>query len=491
MAIPPLRILLANMKSFKKALYTILICLPALLINACGNNQPAPEQPDNPEDNQPGEPEAYSVTNPHAVTYAETNQGIEVVAPFTIYTADGKTPTLTTLDLGASGINIPTSYNDLYRAIRIAGLNSTSKNPLQVLDANYLQVFKRLKKSDNYLFKEKAFYGVAGQKSAKAFCLNHPASYAIDGLGANYYYMSRDDMVKGQTVTEESLENFAGAYNYMFSTSGRNAGLIYATADIHLSECVYCPPTDGDTWNAYIFINIAQGINADLGLIGTYNRDSHVCTWKLVRNCSSEYHATGTSSVEKDARFYVYQDKEATRSTVYNEQTGECSGFDDLHFETLGQSWGWTLNVTNLRTGVTVTAVDHHYDSEGHDKTDDANGNIGRTLIAASYCPVTLSVWNWDCGAKCEGVTWDHIYLKEALTGEDRDNLDAYRNENHPYVEFYPGCSVYREGYSQGDYRSSHSFGTRDRDGVYPSGIAYRAGEHYLTYNVNYNNKVQ
>lgn len=478
------------MKTLKKALYAILFALPALMIGACGNSgEPTPE----PEP-QPGpEPEPvvipYSVTNPHAVTYAEGANGFEVAGPFTIYTEDGGTPTLTTLDGGATGKNIPTSYDDLYRAIRIAGLNSTSKNPLQVLDSNYLQVFKRLKKSDNYLFKQKTFYGVAGQKSAKAFCLNNPASYAIDGLGANYYYMSRDDMVKGQSVAEESLETFAGAYNYMFSTNGKGSGFIYATADVHLSECVYCPPTDGDTWNAYIFINIAQGINADLGLIGIFDRGSHVCTWKLVRNCSSNYHATGTSSIEKDARFYVYQDKVATQSTNYNAATGECSGFDDLHFEALGQSWGWTLNVTNLRTGVTQTAVDHHYDGEGHDMTSDANPSLSRALIAASYCPVTLSIWNWDCGAKCEGVTWDHIYLKETLSGEDRDNIVAYRNESVPAYEFYPGCPEYREGYAQGDYRSSHTFGVRDRDGTYPSGIAYHAGEHYLIYNVNYNDK--
>lgn len=468
------------MKKTNKITTLLLLAIPCFALASC-NSSAGEEKP------QP-EPEEPSVANPTVVEYKENNEGIDLVAPYTIYNESGEEVTLSTWpDPEFKPKEIVNTYDDLYRAIRVAGANSTTSKPLQVLDANFVQVFKRAKKTDNYLFQGKKYFGFAGQKTAKTFCLNHESSYAINGTGSDYYYLSRSDMVEKQTVTEESLEMFAGAYNYMFSNNGHSTGLIYASADVHLSECVYRPATDGNTWNAYIFINIAQGINADLGLIGTYNGTDHVCYWKLVRNCSSTYHATGTSSIEKDARFYVYQDMIATQSTKYNFETGECSGFDDLHFECLGQSWGWTLKVTNLRTNVTLTAIDHHHNADETDKTDDVTPQFGRTLIAASYCPVTLGVWNWDCGAKCTGVTWDHILTASALSGEDRDNIEAYRDESVLKYELYPGSEIFREGYAQGNYRSSHSFGVREKDGTYPSGIAYHAGEHYMIYNVNYN----
>ena len=486
------------MKNKSLIFQTILIGVAALSLASCNSSSAAVNPSSDSESSIPSESPSseseedvnYSPSNPRVVEYKEGMQGVELVSPYTIYDENGELAVLTTRDDGSAGTNIPNEYPDLYKAIRLAGNNSTSKKPLQVLDANFTQVFKRAKKSDNYLFQRRTFFGIAGQKSAKNFCLNNHASYAINGLGSDYYYLSRDNMVEQQTVTEEALETFAGAYNYMFSTSGDGKGFVYATADVHLSECVYKPCTDGGTWNAYIFINIAQGINVDLGLIGIYNAGTHVCSWKLVRNCSSTYHATGTSSIEKDARFYVYQDKISTESKNYNFETGECSGFDDLHFECLGNSWGWTLNVTNLRTGVTETAVDHHYDADHNDYTEDVNPFYGRALIAASYCPVILNVWNWDCGAKCEGVTWDNIYLKGVLSGEDRDNIEAYRDESLPKYELYPGCEYYRDGYSQGDYCSSHSFGVRESDGEYPSGIKYKAGDRYLVYNVKYNNDI-
>ena len=465
----------------KKNYYSIFLVFPMLLLASCANG---PSE----KGSEPSQPDIlYSEKNPHVIEYKEGSEGVSLLAPFTIYDENGELATLTTRDDGSMGTNIPNSYDNVYKAIRLAGNNSTSKKPLQVLDANYVQVFKRSKKADNYLFQEKNYFGVAGQKSAKTFCLKNHSSYAINGLGSDYYYLSRTDMVENQTVTEESLETFAGAYNYMFSNSGNGVGFVYATADIHLSECVYKPMADDGQWNAYIFYNIAQGINADLGLIGIYNANEHYCEWRLVRNCSSTYHTAGTSSIEKDARFYVYHDKVATRSTKYNFETGECSGFDDLRFEVLGQSWGWTLNVTNLRTNVTLTAVDHHYEADHSDFNKDTNPFYGRALVAASYCPVVLNVWNWDSGAKCTGVTWDNICLKGVLSGEDRDNIEAYRDESLTSYDLYPGSDTFREGYAQGDYCSSHSFGVREEDGTYPSGISYHKGDRYIIYNVVYN----
>lgn len=464
------------MNNFKRAITILIITLPSLMVNACNSSSGS---------TQPPEP-VYSPYNPHTLEYKEGVEGIGLVAPYKIYDSEGGAPNLTVMPDGSRPAEIPDTYDDLYRAIRVAGANSTSRYQLQVLDANYVQLFKRAKASDNYLFQEKVFYGLSGQKSAKSFCLSKEHSYAINGIGADYYYLSRTDMVENQIVNEEALETFAGAYNYMFSTNGPTTGLVYASANVRLSEVTYKAPTDGDGWNAYIFINIAEGINADLGLIGIFNNYTKVCDWKLVRNCSSKYHATGTSSVEKDARFYVYQDKVATSSKHYNAETGECTGFDDLNFEVLGQSWGWTLNVTNLRTGQVLHAEDHHRHEDGSDYTEDVSPSFGRVLIAASYCPVTLGVWNWDSGAKCINVTWDHIYTASALSGLNRDNIEAYRDESTPKYELYPGSDIFKEGYAQGDYRSYHSFGVREANGTYASGATYEAGDRYLIYGVNY-----
>ena len=180
----------------------LLLAIPCLALASCGGGEtPKPE---------PKEP---SATNPTVVEYSETNEGINLVAPYTIYNESGEKPTLSTWpDPEFKPKEIVNTYDDLYRAIRVAGANSTTSKPLQVLDANFVQVFKRTKKTDNYLFQAKKYFGLAGQKTAKTFCLNHESSYAINGTGSDYYYLSRSDMVKNQQVTEESLEMFAGAY---------------------------------------------------------------------------------------------------------------------------------------------------------------------------------------------------------------------------------------------------------------------------------------
>ena len=59
-------------------------------------------------------------------------------------------------------------------------------------------------------------------------------------------------------------------------------------------------------------------------------------------------------------------------------------------------------------------------------------------------------------------------------------------DSNVPSYELYPGSEVYREGYAQGNYRSYHSFGVREKDGTYPSGASYHTGDRYMTYGVIY-----
>ena len=130
----------------KKNIYSLFLVLPCLVLTACGNKQ----EPSKSETSE--EEVSYSVDNPHVVEYKEGMEGIKLVAPYTVYDENGQLATLTTRDDGSIGSNLPNEYTDLYRAIRLAGANSTSKAPLQVLDANFVQVYKRCKKADNFLF---------------------------------------------------------------------------------------------------------------------------------------------------------------------------------------------------------------------------------------------------------------------------------------------------------------------------------------------------
>ena len=207
----------------------------------------------------------------------------------------------------------------------------------------------------------------------------------------------------------------------------------------------------------------------------------------MVRNCNSAEHTTGTSGVEKDARFYVYADKEVTRSTKYDPATGECSGFDDLYFEAFMRTDGWTLNITNLRTNQVFTFEDNHTHADGSKILENTNPVYGRALLAASYCPVTANVWNWDCGAKLTNVLFEDVLLTRKLPGEKADDINAYRAEGVERIEFYPDSDIYSSGYAQGDFRASYEYGKHETSGYYASGAPYTAGNKYIIYNVDYN----
>ena len=431
---------------------------------------------------------SYSRSNPLIITEVDENsKAIELSGPFSILDDKGDPAVINYNENGAAASGLPNVYDNMYEAIRIAGTNSTSKKICQVQDANFVQIFKRGKKSDVYVFDGHDYVGATTETKSKKYILSHPESYAINGQATDYYYLGRDDMTENLTVSERQLETFAGAYNYMYSKGGDGAinGFSYATCDVHLSETVYRPTQDGHGWNAYIFVNLARGLNADLGLIGIYNAGSKRCDWKMVRNCSSTYHPAGTSGIERDARFYVYQDKTVTYSTHFNPETQECSGFDDLHFEAFAMDNGWTLNITNMRTGVVQSFTDTH-------TSDDNTGKAyGRALIAASYCPVTSAVWNWDCGAKLENVVFDNILLTRTLDDPAKANdIEAYRDASLERISFFPDEDVYKEGYSQGAFCSSHEFGTHEDAGTYESGVAYEKDQKYISYSVDYNSNI-
>ena len=464
-------------KIFHTLVSIVAISLTLGVLTGCGG----------PQSSQPVE---YSRTNPHTIELEGVESpSVPLVGPFSILDEAGNEVALTKNENGQTESGIGSVYDNMYKAIRVAGANSTGKNPLQVQDANYVQIFKRVKKSQTYVFVGHEYVGTALEGPAKSFCLQNEDSYAINGLGSDYYYLGRDDYRPDQVTDEETLETFSGAYNYMFSKSGDGTvtGFSYATATVRLSETVYAPPSDGGQWNAYIFINLAGGILADLGLIGSFNPSTKVCYWRMVRNCSSKEHPAGTNGIENEAKFYVYGDKTVTVSTHYNPETRECSGFDDLQFECFMRSNGWTVNITNLRTKQVFNFEDNHHHENGSEMIENDNPYYGRALLAASYCPVTAPVWNWDCGAKLTNVLFENVLLTRRIQGADMDNIEAYRNDSLVREEFYPDSSVFNYGYSQGNFRASFEYDTHESNGTYKSGATYQAGSKYIIYNIDYN----
>lgn len=451
----------------------VLASLCSVTLFSCGGGSgedPVPPEPD------------FGVKNPLVINeIKENSETIKLSAPFTIYTEDGETPT------GLKYQNKPVesnSFTDLYKAIRIAGENSTAKNKLQVQDANFTRVFIRQKASTWHVFDGHDYVGFDVQNDAKAYVVKHPKSYAISGDGSGYKYLGRSDYSENMDLYEPSLELNAGAYNYMFSVNGVGKGeggtnlngFSYATANVRLSEMTYKPTKDGDGWNAYIFINLAANNHSDLGLIG--NVIGNKLKWRMVRNCGSKVHGS--------AGFSVYHDKVVTESTKYDPATNTYSGCDDLRFEAIGLTNGWILNITNLRTKEVHSFEDLHYDENGNPVVENPvdKACYHRALIASSYCPVVGNVWNWDCGASLNNVVWDNIQLTRYID----DNVESYRKDDVERYEFFPDSELLRDGYSQGAFTASHEFGVRESDGTYKSGETYKKGDKFLSQSVNYTN---
>lgn len=456
----------------KKKLLTILICGLSVVGMCSCKRQETPPTPDPTPEISSKNPIIYD----GVTTESESHK---LKAPFTIYNEEGDTPTETLKYKNSTVKNF--TFDNMYEAIRIAGENSTTKLKYQVQDANYTRIFIRKGSTDCFVFDGHNFVGSGKVSTSKNYILSHKNSYSISGLGNSYKYFGRDDYRSDMDLQEASLELNAGAYNYMFTKNGITAGedntngFAYMTGYARLSELEYKPTIDGDGRNAYIFFNLSSSIHCDLGLIGVVNGGR--CEWRLVRNCgSTAYHGSDT--------FRTFPDQVATYSTKYDSTTKIYSGFDDLYFEALGKTNGWLLNVTNVRTGVTETLSDLHYESDGVTPlNENTNPSYYRGLVASSYCPVVGNVWNWDCGAKTN-VTWDNLKIARYID----DNVESYRSNECEKYEFFPDSKYLRDGYSQGAFCSSFEFGTRNSDGEYESGEKYLKGDKYLTQIVDYNN---
>ena len=423
--------------------------------------------------------EAFSRNNPEIFTSLQ-DAPRNLKAPFTILNADGTFFNQTLED---------SSYDNMYLAIRTAGQNSNTRNRLQVQDANFLQIFTFQKASLYFIFDGDDYVGTSSLADCEAYGETHPNSYSISGTASEYKHLGRIDMPGSVSFDESELETSSGSYNYMFSDSGVTPegtlnGFSYATCDVRLSEATYKRSEDGNVWNAYIFINLAANIHSDLGLIGTYNANRNAIDWKMTRNCNSSQHTAGTSSVERDAKFYVYQDMVVTSMDNYDQASKEYSGADDLHFEAVGLSDGWILNVTNLKTKEVFSFTDRHTDTQGNPLIENGEGKTQyfRALLAASYCPVVASVWNARCGAALRDVTFDHVELSRYID----DNIESYRQDGIKRYEFYPETEVFNHGYAQGADNASFDYGIRTEDGTYKSGNTYAKGDRFISFSCYY-----
>ena len=457
------------MSKFKFVTLSILGILTLGLVSGCGPKEDIPTE--------------FSRTNPRIIDEISLeSEPVKLKKPFTILTEEGETPEELKYENATLNTN---EFENLYEAIRIAGQNATNSNKLQVQDANFTQVFIRQRASNWFVFDGHDYIGTDASKGAKEYIDANSDAYAITGSGSQYAYLGREDYVSEMSLQENKLELNAGAYNYMFSKNGVGQGenqtningFSYVDATVRLSEMKYRPSTDGDGWNAYIFINLGAGISADLGLIGNLMGDT--VQWRLFRNCQSQTHSS--------QGFLTFPDLgTVTESTHYDPTTGEYSGFDDLHFEVVGLSYGWILNITNLRTGQVFTLNDLHYEEDGTTPlVENSEQCYFTVLVASSYCPVVGTVWNWDCGASTTNVLWENITMQRYVD----DNIETYRNATEDKkVLFTPDSEYLRDGYSQGAFAASFEFGTYEEDGTYASGATYQKGDHYLSQTVSYTN---
>jgi len=432
-----------------------------------------------------------SVTNPIIIDGVDLDSvATKLSKPFYIYEEDGSTPTNLEYDNKSLSSN---EFDNLYMAIRVAGLNSSTKRKLQVQDSNFVQVFIKQKTSKWFVFNGHDYVGTELQKKAKLYVEANENAYAIGGDGSSYKRLGRSDYSENMELYDASLEYNAGAYNYMFSKTGvaqgENGsnlnGFSYAKATVRLSEMTYRASQDGTAWNAYIFFNIASVNHSDLGLIGGVSGDT--LTWRLFRSCGSSSHGSAGFTVTQPMGTYV------TSTTKYNyvdyngKKVKEFYGCDDLEFEAVGYSYGWILNITNLATGKVYSINDLHYNDDGTKlvENEEANNCYYRVLVASSYCPVVGNVWNWDSGASTHNVIWDNIKIARYID----DDIESYRKDDVEFFELYPDSELLRDGYSQGAFASSFEYKTHESDGTYKSGNSYKKGDKYLSLSVDYTNE--
>ena len=133
-------------------------------------------------------------------------EGTPTVAPYIVYNEDGTEYS---------------KHTTMFNAIRDAGNNATSKNKMYVEDGNGLQIFKRQSKTQYWCYDGTNFVGTKPRTEALAWGQNRIKCYIIDGQGTGYV-MVGTNYYEGSNLNQTiNLELSSGAYNYIFTNSGR------------------------------------------------------------------------------------------------------------------------------------------------------------------------------------------------------------------------------------------------------------------------------
>lgn len=384
-------------------------------------------------------------------------QGTAMVSPFKAYNQDG---------------TLIKQYSNVYYAIQKASDEGLTSNKTYVLDGANTKVFERTNRNNYYCYDGPNFVGIKPSAEALEWGATRSRCFCINGLGNSMNYLGREDMAGNEPTNTAQLELASGAYNYLYSKEGVYsesdpiAGYAYSRCIVRLSEAHYLPSKDGFGWNAYAFLNVAgMGVSMDMGLIGNLDESDNTVHWRPGKNCmATELHTSGDA-------FMTYPDHLMTQS-VWNEKSQDYTGADDILIEAWADKDGFEFNVKNLRTG----ALFNH--RENHPGINDKALPYYRVLLAASYCPVQVPIWNGDCGAKLDNVIFDQVEI--ARYREDGDYSAA------EMFDFYPGEECVSHGYSQGAYWASHTSGSYHQDGKYASGLSYQKGQKFVTFNVAY-----
>lgn len=438
---------------FKKLLFALILVIAIFFVSGCGEKENDPEVPQGTKDET-----------------GYVYEGTATVSPYKVYNQDGV---------------LFGTFDSMFTAIRVAGGKSKNDNKMYVLDANELKIFQRQTNDLCWCFDGTFFVGVKSKNEARAWCDNKPRGYVVAGQGKGYVQIGTQYYENTDTSANIPLELISGGYNYLFSKSGEmvngfweERGYGYCEFYVRLSEASYKPTQEpftdydeqktGNQWNAYIFVNGAGGnYTSDLGLIGVIRDD--VLVWALVRNCSHKDHKLDPQTHGES--FTVLSWTPVT-TMKYDETADAYINGDDLFFQCYQGVDGWNLTITNLRTNQKFEI------NENHKNMFADTTQYLRFLIAASYCPVTNTVWNARCGAYLRGVVFDGMKIARWNESETYDPS--------MYEDFYPGSSNMHYGFSQGSDCSDMECGVYTEAGTYKSGEAKVQGAHYMIFDCYY-----
>ncbi len=383
-------------------------------------------------------------------------EGTLTVAPYKVYGSDE---------------SLFGTYQNMFDAIRTAGENSTSSNKMYVKDGNDLLIFQRQSNSNYWCYDGLHFVGSKPSSEALEWGKNREKCFIVNGRGTGYTMIGTNYYENSDTTQDIPLELTSGAYNYMFTKAGTMSGgqwvepgYGYMECYVRLSEATYQATKDDGTWNAYIFINGAGGLSCDLGLIGVV-REEGVLTFALVRNCQHPDHNEAGNS-------FAVLGWDPVTTMELDPKTGVYKNGDDLFFQCWQTVDGWILKITNLANNKVFTINEYHQNMFKN------STQYFRFLLAASYCPVVMNVWNARSGASLRNVVFDNI------------NIARYEEDNEydgtTFEEFYPGTDNMLYGFSQGADCASMVYATHESDGQYKSGNSYSAGQKFVSYSCYY-----